>query len=141
MPFSRNLRFSHIMVTDSLAQLNLNPITTTKENPKQTLGNDTTTTSVTPTRSPRRRRRRGRTNWWGFRSAFYNCRRFWCEVRRAEEFVRRQERYDLHEDRNRERRWGQRHGERNIGRGKIRPPEPQAHRKKKLWTINTGKFF
>ena len=116
VPFSRNLRFSHTMATDSLDQLNLNPTTTTKENPKQTLDDDTTTTVVMPTRSPRRRRR-GRTIRWGFRSAFYNRRRFRCEVRRGfEEFVRRQERYDLHRDRNRERRWGQRHEERNIER-------------------------
>ena len=52
---------SHTMATDSSDQLNLNPTTTTKENPKQTLDDNTTTTAVTPTRSPRRRRR-GRTN-------------------------------------------------------------------------------
>ena len=51
---------SHAMATDSSDQINLNPTTTIEENPKQTLGNDTTTT-VTPTRSPRLRRR-GRTN-------------------------------------------------------------------------------
>ena len=118
MPFSRNLRFSHTMATDSSDQFNLNPTTTTKENPKQTLDDDDSiTTAVTPTKSPRKRRRRGRTNRWGFRSAFYNRRRFRCEVRRGfEAFVRRQERYDLHRDRNRERRWGQRHEERNIER-------------------------
>ena len=46
MPFSRNLRFSHTMATDSSDQLNFNPTTTTEENPKQTLDNDTTLTSV-----------------------------------------------------------------------------------------------
>ena len=116
VPSSRNLRFSHTMATDSSDQLNLNPTTATKENPKQTLDDNTTTTAVTPTRSPWRRRR-GRTIRWGFRLAFCNRRRFRCKVRRGfEEFVRRQERYDLHRDRNRERRWGQRHEERNIER-------------------------
>ena len=91
VPFSRNLRFSHTMATDSSDQLNLNPTTTTKENPIQTLDDDTTTIAVTPTRSPRRIRR-GRTIRWGFRLAFCNRRRFRCEVRRGfEEFVRRQE--------------------------------------------------
>ena len=33
------------MATDSLDQLNLNPTTTTKENPKQTLDDDTTITA------------------------------------------------------------------------------------------------
>ena len=35
----------------------------------------------------------------------------------------------------------ERHGERNRERGRIRPSEPQAHRKKNLWPINTGKIF
>ena len=123
MPFSRNLRFSHTMATDSSDQLNLNPTTTTKENPKQTLDDNTTTTAVRPTKLPRRRRR-GRTNRWGFRLAFCNRRRFRCEVQWGfKEFVRYQERYDLHGDRNREKRLGQRHREWNRERGKIRPPE------------------
>ena len=46
MPFSRNLRFSHTMATDSSDQLNFNPTTTTEENPKQTLDDDTTLTSI-----------------------------------------------------------------------------------------------
>ena len=36
------------MATDSSDQLNLNPTTTTKENPKQTLDDDTTTTLSRP---------------------------------------------------------------------------------------------
>ena len=34
----------------------------------------------------------------------------------------------------------ERHKERNREKGRIRPPEPQAHRKKNLWPINTGKL-
>ena len=79
---SLNLRFSHTMATDSSDQLNFNPTTTTEESTKQTLDGDITTTVVMPTRSPRRRRR-GRTNRWGFRSAFYNHCRFRHEVRRG----------------------------------------------------------
>ena len=46
VPFLCNLRFSHTMATDSSDQLNFNPTTTTEENPKQTLDDDTTLTSV-----------------------------------------------------------------------------------------------
>ena len=46
VPFLCNLWFSHTMATDSSDQLNFNPTTTTEENPKQTLDNDTTLTSV-----------------------------------------------------------------------------------------------
>ena len=135
MPFSRNLRFFHIMATDSSDQLNLNPTTTTKENPKQTLDDDTTITAVTPTRSPRRRRK-GKTIWWGVRSTFCNRRRFRCEVRRGfEEFIRRQERCDLHGDRNRERRWGQRDEERNIERKIYGPPTLVNFFKIWLWNV------
>ena len=85
VPFSRNIRFSHTMATDSSDQLNFNPTTTTEENPKQILDDDTTTTAITPTRSSRRRRR-GRTNRWGLRSAFCNHCQFRSEVwRRFEE--------------------------------------------------------
>ena len=46
MPFSRNLWLSHTMAIDSSNQLNFNPTTTTEENSKQTLDDDTTLTSV-----------------------------------------------------------------------------------------------
>ena len=46
VPFLCNLRFSHTMATDSSDQLNFNPTTTTEENPKQTLDDDTTLTSL-----------------------------------------------------------------------------------------------
>ena len=82
VPFSRNLRFSHTMVTDSSDQLNFNPTTTTEENPKQILDDDTTTTVVTPTKSSRRKRR-GRTNRWGLWSTFCSHCRFRSEVRRG----------------------------------------------------------
>ena len=35
----------------------------------------------------------------------------------------------------------ERHGERNKERGRNRPSEPKAYRKKNLWPINIGKFF
>ena len=75
VPFSRNLRFSHTMATDSSDQLNFNPTTTTTEkNPKQTLDDDTTTTAVTPTKSSQRRTR-GHYNksglwWWNLSSQY-----------------------------------------------------------------------
>ena len=106
-----------------------------KRKPKQTLDDVTTTTTVTPTRSPRRRRR-GKTIRWGVRSAFFNRRRFRCEVRWGfEEFVWCQERCDLHGDRNRERRWGQRHEERNIERKIYGPPTLVNFFKIWLWNV------